>query len=320
MHHLAAVAAGAYPARRPPNARAAGAAGPVLVACRQWDPHGLARRLPSRGVDVWRGAPLLPRRVQCPGCVCSALAAGSGGSGPVLVFVSSPFPPSCPAFPALCVAGRFARVFPTLARWYAILCGLRIPLARSGRPSCNSACPLRVRALALSRRPRPPPLPGSMWRVHLARSRCWAPVGPFHAVRAPYACRASVPCSVRLAWGGGGPVLFPPCLAWGCVPPFGAPHSARSCELALRAVGPARGRPGGGGCYLCAASGVERCTIPDRSFSGGAAGAHFPLAMGAGGAGVGTRHRPHSARCCKRTLRAVEAARGRPGWTPLAPA
>ena len=58
-------------------ARGTGAAGPVLLACRQWDPLGLARWLPSLGVGAWRCAPLLPWRVQCPVCVCAALAAGS---------------------------------------------------------------------------------------------------------------------------------------------------------------------------------------------------------------------------------------------------
>ena len=46
---------------------------------------------------------------------------------------------------------------------------------------------------------------------------------------------------------------------------------------------------------------------------GRAAGAHYPLAVGAGAAGVGTRHQPHSARYCELALRAVGAARGRPG-------
>ena len=50
-------------------ARGAGAAGPVLLACRQWDPLGLAGWLPSLGVGAWRCAPLLPWRVQCPVCV-----------------------------------------------------------------------------------------------------------------------------------------------------------------------------------------------------------------------------------------------------------
>ena len=37
-----------------------------------------------------------------------------------------------------------------------------------------------------------------------------------------------------------------------------------------------------------------------------------------GGAGVGTRHQPHSARSCELALRAVGAARGRPGGAPPA--
>ena len=41
---------------------------------------------------------------------------------------------------------------------------------------------------------------------------------------------------------------------------------------------------------------------------GRAAGAHYPQAVGAGGAGVGTRHQPHSARSCELALRAVGAA------------
>ena len=162
------------------------------------------------------------------------------------------------------------------------------------------------------------------------------------------------------------------------------PHGARSFELALRAVGAARGRPGGGRLLPgCGASGVGRSPIPDCPPSGRAAGAHYPLAVGAGscgrwdpspapqrallqagfarsgrgmrvpgagasclgvgrlgsgalppptarplgglpgpttqwlwvrgGAGVGTRHQPHSARSCELALRAVGAARGRPG-------
>ena len=49
-----------------------------------------------------------------------------------------------------------------------------------------------------------------------------------------------------------------------------------------------------------------------------AAGAHYPLAVGAGDAGVGTRHQTHSARSCEPALRAVGTARGRPGQAPLA--
>ena len=51
------------------------------------------------------------------------------------------------------------------------------------------------------------------------------------------------------------------------------------------------------------------------------AGCRGPLPTGCGcggGAGVGTPHRPHSARSCELALRAVGAARGRPGGAPLA--
>ena len=67
------------------------------------------------------------------------------------------------------------------------------------------------------------------------------------------------------------------------------PHSARSCKLALRAVGAARGRPGGGGRLLpgCGASVVGRSPVPDCPPSGRAAGPHYPLAVGVGGYGRG---------------------------------
>ena len=163
-------------------ARGTGAAGPVLLACRQWDPLGLARWLPSLGVGAWRCAPLLPWRVQCPVCVCAALAAGSGGFGPVPGVVSPLLPPSRPAYPALRVAGRPVRVSLILARWYAIPCGLCVPRARSGCPSggprVSFSC-VCARALAVSA-PR-----WVVWRAHLAWSRHWALVGPFHVVRAP---------------------------------------------------------------------------------------------------------------------------------------
>ena len=66
------------------------------------------------------------------------------------------------------------------------------------------------------------------------------------------------------------------------------PHSARSFELALGGVGAARGRPGGGRLLPgCGASGVGRSPTPDCPPSGRAAGAHYPLAAGAGGCGRG---------------------------------
>ena len=116
VHQFAAVAAGAYPPRCPPNAwsaRGADAAVPVLLSSRQWDPLGLARRLPSLEVGAWRSAPLLPWRVQCPVRVCAALTAGSGGSGRYLVLCLSRFPHPAPRVPR-CV-------------WRAVMSGCPLP-------------------------------------------------------------------------------------------------------------------------------------------------------------------------------------------------
>ena len=181
-------------------ARGAGAAGHVLLACCQWDPLGLARRLPSLGVGAWRSAPLLPWRVQCP-CLCVRGAHGRfGGFGPVPGVVSLPFPPFRPACPALRVAGRLVWLSPTLARWYAIPRGLCAPRARlscpSGSPRVPFAC-VCARAPAAS---APPPLGGVACAPRavpaLGAGRA-VPRGP-----CPSACPAPLPCSVWRALGG----------------------------------------------------------------------------------------------------------------------
>ena len=163
-------------------ARGADAAGPVLLACRQWDPLGLAQRLPSRGACGWLDAPLLPCRVQCPVRVCAALVAGLGGLGRCRVLGLSRSPPPAPPSPR-CVW----RVVPSG-------CPLASPAGTPFHAVCAlrglgwvallvfPACPLRVCALALSRRPRPSSLPGSVWRAHLAWFWCRAQGGLFHAV------------------------------------------------------------------------------------------------------------------------------------------
>ena len=147
-----------------------------------------------------------------------------------------------PAFPALRVAGRPVRVSLTIARRYGIPCGLSVQRARSGCPSGILACPLRVCALALPRRPRPSLLPGSVWRAHLAWFRCRAPVGPFNEVH-------STPCFLPRSralsgllrggggGGGGGPAPFPP------IP------GSRLCAPLWAGLG----GWGGGGGGLCAA-------------------------------------------------------------------
>ena len=242
-------------------ARGAGAAGPVLLACRQWDPLGLARRLPSLGVGARRSAPLLPWREQCPVRVCAALAAGSGASGPYLVLCLSCFPLPAPRVPR-CVWRAFPSgcPLPSLAGTpFHAVCAFRElgPVALLVVP----ACPLHVCALALPRRPLPPPW--LVWRAHLARSRHWALVGPFHVVRAPPRVlpRSLVPSGVL---GGGGQVRsrFPP--TW------------------LGAVGVAEGRPWGG-CLplLRGASGVRRSPSPDCPPTGRAVGVRYPRTVGA---------------------------------------
>ena len=214
-------------------ARRAGAAGPVLLACRQWDLLGLARRLPSRGAGAWLGAPLLPWWLHCPGRVCAALSAGLGRWGRCRVLCLSRSPPSRPAFPALRVAGGPVWVSLTLARWYAIPCGLCFPRAWSGCPSGIPRVPFAcvcAPALAASAPFLPPP-------VGVARAPRMVPVqGAGRAVPCgpwPSAFAASVSCTVWLVFGGGLPGSVPPTLARGRVPPCG---QACACGAVRRRV------------------------------------------------------------------------------------
>ena len=175
----------------------AGAAGPVLLACRQWDPRELARRLPSLGAGAWRGAPLLPWRVQCPGRVCAALPAGLGGSGRCLVSCPPRLPLSAPRFPR-CV-------------WRAVSSGCPLP-SLAGMPFhavCAfrglglvallvfPACPLCVCVRSRSRCVRaPPPLPAAgvaraLRAVPVLGAGRAVPLGP-----CPSALPAPVPSSV----------------------------------------------------------------------------------------------------------------------------
>ena len=62
----------------------------------------------------------------------------------------------------------------------------------------------------------------------------------------------------------------------------------------------------------CGASWVGCSPAPDHPSLGRSAWARYPLAAGAGGVSVGTRHQPQGARSCALALRAVGAARGHP--------
>ena len=87
------------------------------------------------------------------------------------------------------------------------------------------------------------------------------------------------------------------------------PHSARSCELALRAVGAARGRPGEGASCLGVGRPVSGALPPPTARPlGGLPGPTTHCLWVRGGAGVGTRHKPHSAPSCELALRAVGVA------------
>ena len=304
-------------------------------------------------------------------------------------------------FPALCVACRPVWVSLILARWYAIPCGLCVQWPRSGCPSdfprVSFVC-VCARALAAS---APPPLPGLVWRAHLARSRCWALVGPFHVVRAPPRVLPGSRAPFGLPWGGGCPFLFPPTplgaarSPWGgCgrgdpspTPPrallrtglarwlgalYGRHKGARGGRLrpgcwgvrgralshprplvlsgvrpgptthwlwmrGVRAWGPItnptaralasslcalwgrhEGARGGASCLGVGRPGSGALPAPTTRPLGRAAGAHYQLAVGAGGAGVGTRQKSHSAPSCELVLRAVGAACGCLAGAPLA--
>ena len=87
------------------------------------------------------------------------------------------------------------------------------------------------------------------------------------------------------------------------------PHSARSFELALRAVGAARGRSRGGASCLAVGRPVSG-PLPFLTARplGGLPGPTTHWLWVRGVAGVGTCHKLHRARSCEPALRAVSAA------------
>ena len=223
VRQFAAVAAGAYPPRCPPNAWSPRV--PVLPGPCYW--------LVASGSPLgWRGGCLAlglvsgAMRNYCLGR-CSALVVCVRRSPPVQGGMCR-----CRVFCLPCSplpAPRFLRCV-----WRAVPsgCPLSSPAGTPFHAVCAfrglgpaallvfPACPLCVCALALSRRPRPPPLPGLVWCAHLARSWCPALVGPFHSVRAPPRVHPrSRALFGLLGWGRPGPVS--PYLAWGCALPVG---------------------------------------------------------------------------------------------------
>ena len=157
------------------------------------------------------------------------------------------------------------------------------------------ACPLCVCALALSRRSRPPPLPGLVWHAHLARARCWVLVGWFHAVRA----RPRVLPRSRAPFGLLGerrPGPVSPYLASGCALPVGwvrawgpvTNPTARALASWLCALwGRHEGARGGRLLPGCGTSGVGRSPTSDHSSFRACCPGPLPTGCGCGGCGLG---------------------------------
>ena len=170
-------------------------------------------------------------------CLCVRGARGrSAGLRPVRCFVSFPFSPSRPSFPVLRVAGCPVRAFLTLARWYAIPCGLCVPRAWSGCPSGIPRVPFAsvcARALVAS-------APFLARRVGVARAPSVVPVQgagrPVPCGPCPSAFPASVPSAVWLVLGSGAARSGLPRAWLGVV-----------CPLAGGPVRPGRSGAGGGG-------------------------------------------------------------------------
>ena len=99
----------------------------------------------------------------------------------------------------------------------------------------------------------------------------------------------------------------------GCGDPSPTPQRALLRAGFARRGGGTRAPGGDAPCRGVGRPGSGALPAPTARPLGRAAGARYPVAVGAGGAGVRTRHQPHSARSCELALRAVGAARRAPG-------
>ena len=95
--------------------------------------------------------------------------------------------------------------------------------------------------------------------------------------------------------------------------PSRTPQRALLRAAFARCGGGTRVPGGGASCLGVGRPGLGALPPPTTRPLGRAAGANYPLAVGAGGTGVGTCHQPHSARSCELALRAVGPAR----WCPV---
>ena len=163
------------------------------------------------------------------------------------------------------------------------------------QPHSARSCELALLSVGAARgRPGGPP-PAWVWGVrgralfHLQLPAVWT------------GCRGPLPtgcgCGGVRAWG---PVTNPTARALVC------------CEGSMRVPG------GGASCLGLGRRGSGALPPPTARPLGGLPGPTTHWLWVRGGAGVGTRHQPHSARSCELALRPVGAARGRLGGAPPA--
>ena len=285
---------------------------------------------------------------RAPGGGASCLGVVRPGSGALPPPTARPLRRAAGAHYPLAVAAGGAGVGTRHQPHSARSCELALRAVEAAQERPGGGAPLACVRGVRGRTPSHPRLP-VLWGVRPGPTTHW--LGPrglsaWGPVTNPTArALASWLCALwgqhEDAWGGGGAS----CLGWGhpgsgVLPPPTARHLGRAARAdhtvvvgaGLWAWGPGSnptaralaswlcalwGRHEGarGGCRLpvCGASGVGRPPTPTAPALGRAAGAHYPLPVGAGGLGMVTRHKPHSARSCELALRAVGAARGRPG-------
>ena len=283
VRYLATVVAGAYPLRRPPNVWSPGLLappGPCYWLVASGTPMGWSRGRLAVGLvrSAVRHYCLSGRSALL---VCARRSLQVGRAGPVPLLVAPP--PCCPSLASLAVlvAGCRVRVFLVLPCWYAIPCGLCVPRAQSrcshGPRSVFVVCLFAGASAVVASPLLPLPFARAPREVPLQDAGRAVPGGS-----CPSVFPARVPCSACCWWGGGG----------------GGPAPASAFLF-----------PGG----VWGVSGVGNSPYPDRLSLGQAVGARCPLSFGGGCGGVGTRHQTHSARSCEPAVRAVGAARGRPG-------
>ena len=297
--YLAAVAAGAYPLRRPPDVWSPGAPAPP----------GSCYWLVASGTRVgWRGGCLVlglvrgaVRLFSFRGCsplvVCARRwrpVRGAWASAGFCVFPVSRFPPrvSCAVFGGPSrpgVPGSRSLIRHSM-RSVRSTGSVRLPFWSSPRALC-----VYVRPHSRGFR-APCSIPRFVWRGYLARSRCWALVGPFHAVRAPPRVLPPSPAPFGLLGGGSLPGPFPPswlgaaCSPWGGC---GRGDPSRTPPRALLRAGFARyagdKRVPQGGRLLpgCGGSGVGRSPSPDHSSFRACGRGPLPTGCGCRGCGRG---------------------------------